>query len=68
MFHVLGPNLILVRGLVKFVPAVARPKPVWVLLDYFLKTLISGPLNGGRKGGRERKRERDRDIKKWYEC
>ena len=60
MFPILGPNLIFVRGLVKFVPAVARPKPVWVLLDYFLKTLISGPLFGGRKGEREGEKEGER--------
>ena len=42
-YSILGPNLIFVRGLVKFVPAVARlvcPD----LLDYVLQTLISGPV------------------------
>ena len=40
-----------VRGLGKFVPAVARlvcpnplPRPAWILLDHVLQPLISGPV------------------------
>ena len=45
--EILGPNLIFVRGLVKFVSYIARlilPGLVWVLLNYALRTIISVPV------------------------